>query len=97
MFKKIILSALVFTLIAFASYNLSVSENRKFSSLELLNIEALGSNENGGYSCTVSLNCCGTKSNVTVSCSGVNKCEVLKDAWGYSCRGVKCDGKETSC
>lgn len=99
-FKKIIFCSMVIGAIAavtlYSTRNSSNSSNA-FSSLLLANIEALGTPEADGYSCSVEIQCCGIASNKKISCTGTNKCESLKDGWGRICKGVKCDGKETLC
>lgn len=99
--KKIILTSIAIlsvSTVVVCKVSINTNTDRALAPLLLANIEALGNPEGGdGYSCSVELQCCGTNSNKKVSCTGTSKCESLKDGWGYSCKGVKCDGKETLC
>ncbi len=97
--KKIIFfSFAILSVVSVIVFKMSMNANKTLSPLLLVNIDALANGESdGGYSCSVELKCCGSLSNKKVSCTGVNKCESLKDGWGYECKGVKCDGKETLC
>ena len=97
--KKFLIGGFAVVMIAVAvAFNLNVNaESKKVSVLTVANIEALAGNESAGYSCTATLTCCGTNSNTTVSCTGTTGCETLSDIWGYKCKGVKCDKKETLC
>lgn len=95
--KKSIFCCVVIGLIAAVVSSSMRETHNVLSSLLLANIEALGNPEVDGYTCTVEIKCCGILSGKRVSCTGVNKCESLKDWFGYPCKGVKCDGKETLC
>lgn len=96
--KKIFAALVVAVGVGFAGYNVMQTQKDKdaLSDLLIANVEALADDEApSGYSCSVSRDCGG---GATVSCTGTQKCEHVSGPLGsIAGRGVKCDGKTTTC
>lgn len=93
--KKKVSGIIVVVVIAIvAGYNAyaSVIKDVKWVDFVLADVEALAQNENGNYSCTVSVDC-GWPLLGSISCTGINCSRGI----GWSGAYVECNGNRTYC